>query len=81
MGFREITEPLSKMGVPTTPVRPNSKQAFLPDFPNTATTDLAQIIKWDEQFPNHNGAALARAAPWRGIVRLDRWFHALDPAP
>lgn len=72
MGFRDIAEPLSKIGVPTTPVRPNSKQAFLPDFPNTATTDLTQIIAWDVEYPNHNGAALAKAIP--GGV----WFFETD---
>lgn len=72
MGFRAIAEPLAKMGVPTTPVRPNSKQAFLPDFPNKATTDIAQIMEWDAAYPNHNGACVARAEV--GGV----WFFEVD---
>lgn len=72
MGFREIAEPLSKMGVPCTPVRPNSKQAFLPEFQKTATTNLEQLIAWDTMYPNHNGAALARAE--EGGV----WFFETD---
>jgi len=59
--FREIAEPLAKMGVPMTPVRPGTKRAFLPDFPTTATTDLDQIYVWDAQYPDHNGACVARA--------------------
>src|SRR5216683_901707 len=61
--FREIAEPLAKMGVPMTPVRPGTKRAFLPDFPTTATTDLDQIYVWDAQYPDHNGACVARAEP------------------
>jgi hypothetical protein len=61
MGFVEIAEPLAKLGVPVTPVRPGTKRAFLPDFPTTATTDLDQIYLWDAQYPYHNVAAVARA--------------------
>lgn len=59
--FRDIAEPLAQMGVPVTPVRPGTKRAFLPDFPTTATTDLDQIYVWDQQFPDHNAACVARA--------------------
>lgn len=59
--FYDIAEPLAKMGVPMTPVRPGTKRAFLPDFPTTATTDLDQIAVWDVQFPDHNGACVAKA--------------------
>jgi len=48
------------MGIPITPVRPGTKRAFLEDFPTTATTDLDQIYVWDQQFPNHNAACVAR---------------------
>lgn len=59
--FKEIALPLIAMNIPITPVRPNSKVAFLPNFQNTATTDLKQIEAWDVQFPDHNAACLARA--------------------
>lgn len=72
MGFREIALPLAAKGVPCTPVLPNSKKAFLPNFPETATTDLAQIAAWDAAYPNHNGACVARP-------RLDEvWFFEVD---
>jgi len=72
MGFREIAEPLAKLGVPVTPVRPGTKAAFLPDFPTTATTDLDQIAVWDHQHPNCNVACVARAEE-NGI-----WFFETD---
>ncbi len=72
MGFREIAEPLAKMGVPMTPVRPGTKRAFLPDFPITATTDVNQIAAWDKMYPNCNGACVARAE--EGGV----WFFEVD---
>jgi hypothetical protein len=72
MGFREIAEPLAKMGVPMTPVRPGTKRAFLPDFPTTATTDLAQITAWDAQYPDCNAACVARAEQ-DGV-----WFFEVD---
>jgi len=61
MGFRDIALPLAKMGVPTTPVLPNSKRAFIPDWQHNATTNIEQITAWDTMYPNHNGAAVARA--------------------
>lgn len=59
--FVEIAEPLAKLGIPLTPVRPGTKRAFLPDFPTTATTDLDQIHVWDTQYPDYNAACVARA--------------------
>lgn len=72
MGFKEIAEPLAKIGVPMTPVRPGTKRAFLPDFPTTATTNLEQIAVWDTQYPGCNGACVARAED--GGV----WFFETD---
>jgi hypothetical protein len=72
MGFREIASPLAVMGVPTTPVLPNSKKAFMADWPTSATTDLAQIEAWDKQYPGYNGGAVARGS--LGGV----WFFEVD---
>jgi bifunctional DNA primase/polymerase-like protein len=74
MGFKEIAEPLAKMGVPMTPVRPGTKRAFLPDFPTTATTDINQIHAWDKLYSDCNGACVARAE--EGGV----WFFEVDSA-
>lgn len=59
--FASITLPLAAKGIPCTPVRPQSKAAFLPNFPATATTDVNQLLVWDAQYPNHNAACVARA--------------------
>src|SRR5208337_1913092 len=72
MSFRDIAEPLVKMGIPVTPVRPGTKKAFLPDFPTTATTDIAQIEEWNKLYPDHNAACVARAEI--GGV----WFFEVD---
>src|SRR6266849_1009502 len=72
MGFKEIAEPLAKLGVPMTPVRAGTKRAFLPDFPTTATTDLNQIAAWDKLYPDCNAACVARAE--EGGV----WFFEVD---
>jgi Protein of unknown function (DUF3631)/Bifunctional DNA primase/polymerase, N-terminal len=70
--FLTIAEPLAKLGIPMTPVRSGTKRAFLPDFPTTATTDLAQIEAWDKQYPDCNGACVARA------VVGEVWFFEVD---
>jgi hypothetical protein len=72
MGFKEIAEPLARLGVPVTPVRAGTKRAFLPDFPTTATTDLNQIAEWNAQYPDCNAACVARAED--GGV----WFFEVD---
>jgi len=70
--FVKIAEPLAKMGIPLTPVRPGTKRAFLENFPALATCDLDQIYTWDAQFPDHNVACVAR--PEDGGV----WFWEVD---
>ncbi len=72
MSFKEIAEPLAKMGVPMTPVRAGTKRAFLPDFPTTATTDLNQIEEWNKLYSDCNAACVARAED--GGV----WFFEVD---
>jgi hypothetical protein len=59
--FATITLPLAAKNIPCTPVRPQSKAAFLPNFPATATTNVEQLLAWDAQYPNHNAACVARA--------------------
>jgi putative DNA primase/helicase len=59
--FLTIAEPLTVRGIPLTPVRRGTKRAFLPDFPTTATADLATIQLWDGAYPDSNAACVARA--------------------
>ena len=60
--FKEIAEPLITKNVPVIPLRPKTKIAFQSNWPDAATTDRAQIDRWDEEFPNANGACVAHAA-------------------
>ena len=70
--FKEIAEPLVTRGVPVMPLRPKTKIAFFNDWPRVATTNSEQIQKWDEEFPNANGACVAHAHP-DGV-----WFFEID---
>lgn len=75
MSFRDIALPVAALGIPVTPIRANSKDAFLPDWPTSATTDTNQIELWDRQYGNINCGAVANGHP-DGI-----WiFEADDPA-
>lgn len=72
MGFKDIALPLAAKGVPCTPVLPNSKRAFMDDWPTSATTDRATIELWDSRHPGYNGAAVATGKP-DGV-----WFLEVD---
>jgi len=62
MRFLDIATPLAARGVPVTPVMPNSKKAFLSDWPTSATIDMQTLALWDKQYPDYNGAAVATGA-------------------
>jgi hypothetical protein len=56
VSFLDIAQPLLKRNIPLIPLRPKSKiplQGF-DDWPNHATTDLNQIQKWAELYPDAN---------------------------
>lgn len=72
MTFLEIASPLAKMGIPVTPLLPLTKDAFLPGFQKSATTDLQQIKEWAATYPQHNAGCVARAE--EGGV----WFFEVD---
>lgn len=63
LSFAEIAEPLAALGIPVTPVRAESKAAFLPDWPTSATTDANQITLWDRMYGKINCAAVATGQP------------------
>ena len=60
MSFLDIAKPMIERGVPVIPLRPKTKIALLTDWPNKATTDLAVIEKWAEEYPEANGACVAQ---------------------
>lgn len=72
MGFKEIALPLAAKGVPTVPVLPNSKKAFITGWDDAATTSEEQIVRWDAMYPGYNGAAVAKGDP-NGV-----WFFEID---
>jgi hypothetical protein len=71
--FKEIAEPLIARNVPVIPLRPKTKIAFLSNWPEEASVNPQKIQKWDEEFPDANGASVAQAKEggiW--ILEIDR---------
>lgn len=72
MSFKDIAQPLIERGVPVIPLLPRTKKAFSDDWPTLASTDAAQILRWDAQYPDANIGCAAKAEP-NGI-----WFFEID---
>lgn len=72
MSYSELALPLAARGIPTIPLRPKSKIAFIPDWAEKATVDPRQIAIWDTQYPNANCGSVAQAK--LGGV----WFFEFD---
>src|SRR5271157_1253424 len=72
MSFKDIAIPLVMRGIPVIPILPNSKKAFLPDWPTLASKDPIQIVEWDQLYPDYNGAAVATGKS-DGV-----WFFEID---
>src|ERR1700676_559575 len=70
--FKQIAEPLIARNVPVIPLRPKTKIAFLNNWQEIASTDLIKVEKWDEEYPDANGACVAYAKP-DGI-----WMFEID---
>jgi putative DNA primase/helicase len=68
--FLEIATPYAQMGIPVFPLLPNEKRppASMTDWPDIATTDSAQIAKWNAEEPNYNFGLVAKPD---GIVILE----------
>lgn len=61
MGFyKDLALPLAARGIPTVPLRPRTKIAFISEWETLATTNPAQIELWDKQYPNANCASVAQ---------------------
>lgn len=72
MGYKEIATPLAERGVPTIPLRPRTKIAFLSEWEENSTTSLGQIDAWDREYPEANGACVA-------LAKLGSfWFFEVD---
>jgi hypothetical protein len=70
--FKDIATPLIARGIPVTPVRPETKDAFLEGWQNLATTNPSQIDAWDAQYPGYNCGSVAK-----GQIG-GYWFLELD---
>src|SRR5579864_246816 len=72
--FKAIAVPLVARGVPVIPLSAKSKipLAAMKDWPDRATTDVAQIEAWDKQYPEANAGAVAKAVP------TGFWFLEID---
>lgn len=70
--YRDIALPLAERGIPTVPLRPKTKNAFLPDWQNIATVDKDLIEAWDRQYPNSNAGSVAKGELGR------YWFLEVD---
>jgi hypothetical protein len=73
LSFKDIAQPLIERGVPVFPLAPRTKipvDKSMSEWPILATTDSAQILRWDSAYPNANCAAVAKAEP-NGIWILD----------
>jgi Bifunctional DNA primase/polymerase, N-terminal len=72
LSFKDLAQPLIERGVPVIPLRPRTKKAFSDDWPNLATTDQNQVLRWDAEFPNANIGCVGLAQE-HGI-----WFFEID---
>jgi hypothetical protein len=70
--FKDIAIPLVARNVPVIPLRPKTKIAFLNNWQEIASTDLAKIEKWDDEYSDANAACVAFSKP-DGI-----WFLEID---
>jgi hypothetical protein len=61
MNFFERAYPTIQKGVPVIRLRPKTKIAFDTNWPLLATTDLVIIQKWNQETPDANCAAVAKA--------------------
>jgi len=68
--FQDIAMPLVSRSVPVIPLRPKTKIAFLSNWQDIATTDLKKVEEWDEEYPDANGACVAKP---EGV-----WFLEID---
>ena len=59
--YADLALPLARRGIPTVPLRPKSKVAFISDWAEKATTDTTQIMIWDAQHPSANCGSVAQA--------------------
>src|SRR5947209_5192198 len=70
MSFMLIASRMLERNIPVIPIPPGKKGARLRDWPNLATTDIAQVQKWNNENPKYNCGAVATAEGF--------WFFDCD---
>jgi hypothetical protein len=63
MTFFDIAKPLAERGIPVSIAREKTKVAFLHGWESSATTNLEQVTKWNDEFPNGNVVCVAKSQP------------------
>jgi Bifunctional DNA primase/polymerase, N-terminal/Primase C terminal 1 (PriCT-1) len=58
--FADRAEIVTPYGIPVMPLTPRTKDAFLKEWQNLATTDPDQIAKWEKKNPAYNCGAVGR---------------------
>ncbi len=61
--FEQIASALAAKGLPVIPLRPMTKVAVLPNWPELATTESKVIAEWGETYPQGNVACVAKLEP------------------
>jgi hypothetical protein len=59
--FKDRATPVITCGIPVIPLLPRTKDAFLKDWPDLASSDPAQIEKWNADNPDYNMGVVAKA--------------------
>jgi putative DNA primase/helicase len=59
--FEKRAHFLAERGIPCTPLKIGTKQAFLNGWEESATCNLDQIAKWNKDYPENNVGAVAKA--------------------
>jgi bifunctional DNA primase/polymerase-like protein len=58
--FKDRALPLMDKGLAVMPLKPQTKEAFIPDFPRVAElANRKQVLAWDKENPNYNVGVVA----------------------
>jgi len=73
--FKDLAQRLIERGIPVIPLLPGTKKAFSNEWPTLATTDPAQVSRWDAEYPTANIGCV-------GLAKTDGicFFEIDDPA-
>jgi hypothetical protein len=73
VNFAARAATVTKYGIPVIPINPREKKATLDKWQILATTDAAQIAKWNKENPDYNCGAVGRKGEFL-ILDADRFI-------